>query len=285
MRSHHNGLRTALLFGGIWALLLGLGSLVGRGRFLGLFALAGLAVTGYGYWNCDRIAIRSMRAYPVAELQAPQLFRVVRELSTRAGIPMPALYVSPTPAPNAFATGRSPQHAAVCCTEGILGLLDERELRAVLGHELAHVVNRDILTSSVAAALAGIVTSLAQLLAWTGGGEEDRPHPLVLLTMSFLAPVAAALIQLSISRTREYDADAGGARLTGDPLALAGALRKLETGVATAPLAPEPTLVTTSHLMIANPFRAEDVSRLFATHPPTPERIARLERQARTTGR
>ncbi|MEI2766298.1 MAG: zinc metalloprotease HtpX [Dermatophilaceae bacterium] len=291
MHRHFNGLKTAALFGGLWAIVLGIGALVANGRFIWLFALIGLATTAYGYWNSDKLAIRAMRAYPVSEAQAPAMYRIVRELSTRAGKPMPRLYVSPTDAPNAFATGRSPERAAVCCTEGILRLLDERELRGVLGHELMHVYNRDILTSSVAAAIAGVVTSVAQMLMFAGvfgggGNDEERPNPLALLALALLAPMAATVIQLAISRTREYDADQDGAALTGDPLALAAALRKLQAGVAQAPLAPAQDVVNASHMMIANPFRAQDVSRLFSTHPPMPERIARLEAQARgMTGR
>ena len=287
MHNHYNGLKTALLFSGIFAVLLALGSVVAGGSYLWAFALFGVAMTAYGYWNSDKIAIKAMRARPVSESEAPVMYRIVRELSTAAGKPMPRLYISPTEAPNAFATGRNPSHAAVCCTEGILALLDERELRGVLGHELMHVYNRDILTASVAAAIAGVITSVAQMFMFMGmfgggGGDNDdnRSNPLAMLAMALLAPLAATLIQLAITRTREYDADEDGAKLTGDPLALASALRKLERGTAAAPLAPTRDLVNASHMMIANPFRPQDVSRMFATHPPMADRIARLESMA-----
>ncbi|QNE15500.1 zinc metalloprotease HtpX [Pseudarthrobacter sp. NBSH8] len=283
MHKHYNGLKTAALFGVLWAVLLGLGGLIGintrSAAPIWIMALIGVATTAYGYWNSDKIAIRSMQAYPVTEAQAPQLYQIVRELSVRANQPMPRIYLSPTMNPNAFATGRNPKNAAVCCTEGILQLLDARELRGVLGHELMHVYNRDILTSSVAAAVAGVITSVGQMLLFFGGDRRNS-NLLAMLAMALLAPFAASLIQLAISRTREYDADEDGSELTGDPLALASALRKIEQGVRIAPLPQEQKLVNTSHLMIANPFRGGAMTKLFATHPPMKERIARLERIA-----
>ena len=286
MHNHNNGLKTAALFGVLWAVLLGIGALVGVGTRsaapIWIFAAIGLAMTFYSYWNSDKIALRSMHAYPVSEAEAPGLYQIVRELSQRANQPMPRIYVSPTQSPNAFATGRNPQNAAVCCTEGILQLLDARELRGVLGHELMHVYNRDILTSSIAAAVAGVITSVAQFAMFFGGGSdrERNVNPIALLALSLLAPFAASLIQLAISRTREYDADEDGSQLTGDPLALASALRKIEGGVRMAPLPQDQKLVNTSHLMIANPFRGAGMAKLFATHPPMAERIARLEGMA-----
>ncbi|MDO5712158.1 MAG: zinc metalloprotease HtpX [Micrococcales bacterium] len=286
MHNHFNGVKTAALFGVIFAVLLGLGAVIGNGRYIWLFALIGVVMTFYGYWNSDKIAIRAMQAYPVTAEQAPAMYRIVRELSTRANKPMPALYISPTQAPNAFATGRNPSHAAVCCTEGILDLLDERELRGVLGHELMHVYNRDILTSSIAAALAGIITSVAQMALFFGGGNSDeRPNPIAMIALALLAPLAASIIQMSISRTREFDADEDGSKLTGDPLALADALRKLELGTQRAPLPPDPKLQNAAHMMIANPFRAADVKTLFSTHPPMADRIERLHDMARQLGR
>ncbi|GHG46692.1 protease HtpX [Flavimobilis marinus] len=281
-RHHHNGIKTAFLFGALWAVLLGIWALFFRGSsgMLVLFAGLGVVSTFVSYWNSDKIAIRSMRAYPVSEIEQPAMYRIVRELSTTAKQPMPRLYVSPTAAPNAFATGRNPRNAAVCCTEGILTLLDERELRGVLGHELMHVYNRDILTSSVAAAIAGLVTSLGQFLLFFGGGDRRNANPLAGLALAILAPVAASLIQLSISRTREYDADEDGARLTGDPLALASALAKLGAGTKAAPLPQTQELENVSHLMIADPFKGGGMAAMFATHPPMQDRIERLQRMA-----
>jgi len=254
-RTHHyNGLKTAVLLGGMWSLLLLLGYVLARGTgsaiWLVIAPVIGLVQTALGFWNSDKIAVRSMGAIEVTEAQQPQMYAIVRELSAAAGQPMPRLYVAPTMSPNAFATGRSPSHAAVCCTQGILQLLNERELRGVLGHELSHVYNRDILTSSVAAGIAGVISSMVTMAMWFGG----------------------------VSRTREYDADHDGAELTQDPLALASALSKLESGISRVPMGQDPRLEPVSSMMIANPFGS--LRNLFATHPPMDKRIARLEQMA-----
>ena len=292
MHRHHNGLKTTLLMGSMVGLMLLIGGLLSAAfkssAFIWIMGLLSLGGIAYTYWNSDKLALRSMNAYPVTRDEVPVLYDIVEELSRTAGQPMPRLYVAPTMTPNAFATGRNPQNAAVCCTEGILQLLDEREMRGVLGHELMHVYNRDILTSSVAAGIASIIGMIAQVLsfgAMFGGSNRDdnRANPLAAFVIAMLAPIAPQVIQMAISRTREYDADEDGARLTRDPIALASALNKLERGVSLYPMNPDDrSTQAASAMMIANPFGS--LQNVMSTHPPMDQRIARLQQMAREMG-
>ena len=278
-------LRTTLLLGALTGLILLFGQYMGgQGGLVIAFVFA--VVMNFGsYWFSDKIVLRMYGAQEASEAQAPQLHRIVHNLTVRAGLPMPKLYVIPSEGANAFATGRDPNHAAVAVTQGILRLMDERELTGVLAHELAHVKNRDILISSVAATLAGVIMMLANMAQWAaifGMGrsddDEDGGGMLGMLLMAFLAPLAAMIIQMAISRTREFAADRTGAALSGDPLGLASALSKLGLAAERIPMDASPQ---TSHFFIVNPLSGQSVARFFSTHPPLEERIARLRALAR----
>jgi heat shock protein HtpX len=276
-------------FGAIGAAIAG-----GPGALVGVVCAGVLLAAGYAYG--DRLALSAMLARPVGEVEHPELYRLVRELSKTGRLPVPRLYVSPAEQPNAFAVGRSPRTASVCCTRGLLGLLDEAELRGVLGHELAHVSGRDLLAATVSAGVATIITfpaGLARFLpgragatvpgsAASGSLAPRRPGssglgPVEASLLLVLGPIAALVIRLAVSRAREYRADAAGASLSGDPVALANALRKVDAGTAELALAPDGRLTSVGHLMIACPFRPEGFARLFLTHPPAGERVRRLE--------
>ena len=279
-----NAVRTAVLLAAITGLFLLIGFLLGGPTGLIIaFVMAGL-MNFFAYWSSDKLALRMAGAKEVSMQEQPRLHSIVEEVAAQAGVPKPRVYMVENDTPNAFATGRNPKHAAVACTTGILSLLDERELRGVLGHELAHVQNRDILTSSIVATLAGAISMIAWMSLWFGGrGRDNQYGGLIALLAFLLAPLAAALIQAGISRTRELQADADGAKFTHDPEALASALEKLHRGVQAKPLEPTPMAQSTAHLYIVNPFRGSGIVNLFSTHPPIEERVRRLRNMAYKT--
>ena len=272
---HKNTLKTYVLLAALGGFLVFVGSLLGRnGATIGL--VIAFVMVGGSYWFSDKLAIRASRAQPVTEQQAPELYRIVRELCMAANMPMPRLYMTPDPQPNAFATGRNEKHAAVAVTAGIMELLTEEELRGVLAHELAHVQNRDILIGSVAAAIATAISYAAHLAFFLGGSDEDEGgNPIAALATLLLAPIAAGLIQMAISRSREFEADRSGAALINGGEPLARALEKLHLGAQKIPMRVDPAQATK---YIVNPLTGRKVSfaKLFSTHPPMEERIARL---------
>jgi heat shock protein HtpX len=271
-----NTVKTAFLLSLMTLLAVGIGDYFG-GRNGMLLAFGFAAITNFvSYFFSDKIALAMYRATPVSRDELPRVYSVVERLTQKIGIPMPKIFVIPDPSPNAFATGRNPNHASVAVTQGILGLLDDDELEGVLAHELGHVRNRDILTSSIAATLAGAISMIARMAFWFGMGGDDRERRgggLGAILMMILAPIAAMLIQLWVSRTREYEADASGARYTGNPYALARALQKLDAYSKRVPLVATPS---TAHLFIIKPMMGVDFGNLFSTHPPIYKRIERL---------
>jgi heat shock protein HtpX len=284
-----NGFRTTILLAALTALVVWIGQMFGgtHGAVIAL-VIAG-AMNFFSYWFSDKIVLKMYGAQEISPNQDPELYGIVRDLTGRAGLPMPRVYIIPEETPNAFATGRNPEHAAVAVTQGIRRILDKRELAGVLGHELTHVKNRDILISSIAATLAGAISYIAQMAQWAaifGGGSRDREEGgsniFSLLFMMIVAPLAAMLIQMAVSRSREYAADAGGAKISGDPLALASALRKLHMGAQNIPMqVSDATASSTAHMFIVNPLSAGGLTKLFSTHPAMEERIARLEAMAK----
>ncbi len=282
-----NQLKTAFLVVALTVLLVLVGDLwQGTGGMIVFLGIA-LVMNGVAYWFSDRIALASAQAHEVTPAEAPMLFRLADRLALQYGVPRPRVYVSPDPSPNAFATGRNPSHAAICVNDGLLRILDEEELYGVLAHEFGHVRNRDILISSVVAVLAGTITLIANVAQWGlmfggYGGRDDRQQgagsAIVGLVMIIVAPIAALLIQLAISRSREYQADRTGAEVSGDPLALASALRKLERASQAIPS--QTAQPAFAHLYIVNPLSGGTLAGLFSTHPPIEERIRRLEEMA-----
>ncbi len=283
----NNLLRTGLLIAALTALFMGAGWLIGGAEGMLIALLIGAATNLFAYWNADRVVLAAYGARPIARAEAPQLFDDVAKLAQRAGIPMPRLYLIDSAQPNAFATGRNPAHAAVAVTRGLLGALDEAEVAAVIGHELSHVVHRDTLTMTIAATIAGAIGMLANFAFFLGPRDDERDAPLGMvgaLLVAILAPVAALLVQMAISRTREYEADRRGAEISGDPQSLASALRKIEV-LARRTMVPDAERnPATAHLFIVNPLHGASLASLFATHPATEERVRRLEAMAAARG-
>ena len=279
-----NTLKTTILLAFLGALFIGIGGLFGPGGLI-IGLVLGLVIVGGSYWFSDKIAIAAARAKPVSREEAPRLYAIVEELAQKDGIPTPRIYISPEPQPNAFATGRGPKHAVVAVTQGILGVLDDDELRGVLAHEMSHVRNRDILIGSVAAAIALGITLIARLAMFGaifgGGGDNEGGNIFGLLALAILAPLAAGLLQLALTRSREYQADASGAHLIGEGEPLARALQKIEAAAKRTPMDVNPAEATA---YIINPLggRKVNFASLFSTHPPTEERIARLRNFDRT---
>jgi heat shock protein HtpX len=279
-----NTIKTYVLLAAFGALLMGIGSIFGTGGLVIGLAI-GLVFVGGSYWFSDKLAVRAAGAAPVSEQEAPELYSIVRELAQRDNIPMPRVYLSPEAQPNAFATGRGPDHAVVAVTQGLLQVLDRDEIRGVLAHELSHVKNRDILIGSVAAALAMGITFVARMAMWgamfTGGGNDRDNNIFGVLAMAILAPVAAGLIQMALSRSREFEADRSGAELLGDGEPLARALEKIDRYAKQVPMNIDPAQATA---YIINPLSGRQINfaNLFTTHPPTEERIARLRAQSRS---
>lgn len=268
-----NTLKTTFLMALLTVLLVFLGNAIGgqSGAMIAFILAAGMNF--FSYWYSDKIVLRTYRAQEVSEAQAPQLYTIVRRLSQRAHLPMPKVYIIPNDTPNAFATGRDPNHAAVAVTEGIMRMLSEDELEGVIAHELAHIKNRDILISSVAATIAGAINMLYYFGLFFGGSDDDDGNPIVGLLMIIIAPIAAMLIQIAISRSREFGADRVGAGICGKPMSLASALENLERGVERIPMNATPT---SAHMFIVNPLRGGGIRSLFSTHPSTQERVRRL---------
>jgi len=276
-----NWVKTAMLMAAITALFVVIGGVVGGSKGMMLALLVALAMNFFSYWFSDKLVLKMYNAQEVDEASAPQFYRMIRELATRAQLPMPRVYLITEDAPNAFATGRNPEHAAVAATTGILRVLSERELRGVMAHELAHVKHRDILISTVSATMAGAISALANFAMFFGGRDSDgrRSNP---IAVAMLAPLAGALIQMAISRAREFEADRGGAQISGDPQALASALQKIHAFAAGIPFPAAEQHPATAQMMIMNPLAGGGISKLFSTHPATEERVARLMEMART---